>query len=164
MSSPALHCVGLVACGKAKVDHPAAARDLYTGGLFRAAAAYAAATYDEWYILSAAHGLVDPDQQLAPYDRSMRHLARAERATWGARTAGALQSRLHAQGLSVPTVPRGRPWPHDPQVEIWLHAGEVYVRALWFDLALFPAVRQTPLEGLRIGEQLRWYAQRRDAP
>jgi hypothetical protein len=60
--------IGLVGCGSAKLGRPAPARDLYTSQLFRKASAYAAATCDRWYVLSAKHGLVRPDQILEPYD------------------------------------------------------------------------------------------------
>lgn len=61
--------IALVACGKAKLDRAAPARDLYIGNLFRAARAHVeAASYDTWYILSAKHHLVHPDTVIAPYD------------------------------------------------------------------------------------------------
>jgi hypothetical protein len=71
----------VVPCGAAKLDQPAPARELYTGSYFRevlaAAETEAAATADELgvdvrvMILSAAHGLVDLDTVLDPYDLTM---------------------------------------------------------------------------------------------
>lgn len=65
----------VVPCGRAKLDHPAPARRLYTGAHFRfvldrveqAARGRGAAVR----ILSALHGLVDPEAELAPYDVTM---------------------------------------------------------------------------------------------
>ena len=37
--------IGLISCGKAKLAVAAPARSLYTGSLFKAASAYAEATY-----------------------------------------------------------------------------------------------------------------------
>ena len=68
MSAPTETTIGLVACAAAKLPHPAPARDLYVSQLFRKASAYAAATCDGWYILSAKHGLVHPDTIIEPHD------------------------------------------------------------------------------------------------
>ena len=61
--------VVLVACAKSKVSQPAAAKDLYSSARFRKARAYAEKLGDPWFILSAEHGLVAPDEWLAPYER-----------------------------------------------------------------------------------------------
>lgn len=63
--------VGLVGCASSKLRRPAAARELYTSQLFRKASAYAEATCDRWYILSAKHGLVHPDEFLEPYNQKL---------------------------------------------------------------------------------------------
>jgi len=61
----------LVSCGSEKLDRPAAAKDLYTGSLFRACRRYAERRGDDWIITSAKHGLVDPDKVLEPYEQKM---------------------------------------------------------------------------------------------
>jgi len=59
----------LIQCTKSKRDERAPARHLYDkSAYFRCMRAYAVATGEQWYILSAKHGLVDPDTELAPYD------------------------------------------------------------------------------------------------
>lgn len=60
--------IGLVSCASTKLSYPAPARDLYTSPLFRKASAYAELTCKSWYILSAKHGLLHPDQVVEPYD------------------------------------------------------------------------------------------------
>ena len=62
----------LVSCSKSKLDHPAAAKELYTSPLFRHARHYAEGLGAPWFILSAEHGLVAPDEWLAPYERYCR--------------------------------------------------------------------------------------------
>lgn len=76
--------IALVGCGKAKAMRPAPARMLYTGAPFRSALNVAVAEFgqDVW-ILSAKYGLVDPDEELAPYDLSMRNLDDSARWEWG---------------------------------------------------------------------------------
>ena len=59
----------LVACVKSKGTRPAAAKDLYISALFRKERAYAERAGVPWFILSAEHGLVAPDEWLAPYER-----------------------------------------------------------------------------------------------
>jgi len=59
----------LVACVKSKGTRPAAAKDLYISALFRKERAYAECAGVPSFILSAEHGLVAPDEWLAPYER-----------------------------------------------------------------------------------------------
>ena len=44
------------------------ARDLYTGALFEATLAYALTLTPHTFIVSARHGLLDLDTEIAPYD------------------------------------------------------------------------------------------------
>ena len=88
----------LVPCGASKLDHAAPARELYTGAHFRwvlrtveAAAQRAGA---RTLIVSARHGLVDPDQTLAPYDATLR------RGRTDLRLAFLLRQQLAEQGIS----------------------------------------------------------------
>lgn len=61
--------VTLIQCTNSKRDEKAKARDLYDeSNLFRSMRDYANAKNNEWYILSAKHGLVHPTQELHPYD------------------------------------------------------------------------------------------------
>ena len=53
--------IALVACVSRKTPRPLPAQDLYVSDWFRKASAYARRVADEWYILSAKHGLVSPD-------------------------------------------------------------------------------------------------------
>jgi len=127
-----------VACSRLKAVRPMPARDLYISPLFRAARAYAERRYgpERWFILSARHGLVRPDQLLAPYDLSLRQLTPTERAAWGDRVAIELTDRFPAGTV------------------LWFHAGALY-RA-----AIIPVVVhqvRAPLADLGIGQQLAWY-------
>lgn len=64
--------IALVGCGKSKLPHPAPARLLYIGSLFKAARRYVEdAGYDAWWILSARHGLVHPDEITEPYEATL---------------------------------------------------------------------------------------------
>ena len=81
--------IGVVACSRLKGDRPLPARALYVSPLFRATRAYAERRYgpEGWLILSAQHGLVDPETVLTPHERSLRQLSPRQRADWGNRIA-----------------------------------------------------------------------------
>lgn len=65
----------VVPCGRNKLDRPAAARELYASSHFRFALRQvetaAHVEGGQVRILSALHGLVDPDTVLEPYDVTM---------------------------------------------------------------------------------------------
>lgn len=63
----------VIPCSGAKLDRPAKARELYVGSMFasslKAALASVADAGGEVLILSALHGLVRLDDELAPYEQ-----------------------------------------------------------------------------------------------
>lgn len=126
----------LIGCGKTKLPTRALGRMLYTGNLFRAAKAYAQKHGSSWYILSAKYGLVDPDDVLDPYDLVLTDLDRRDRELWGEH----VRRSLKKAGV----------WDR----EIVFLAGSEYARAV----SGAPAVK-FPLQGLGIGERLRWFNQ-----
>lgn len=134
----------LIGCGARKLPHPAPARDLYTGSLFRAARGYAEATGRPWAIASALHGVLLPDQEVEPYDVRLP-TREAERDAWGERVAAQLWD-LGWRGL----------------VEI--HAGHDYARAVQQGLSLGPRglAGAIVMPGWPIGRRLQWYAQQRE--
>jgi len=73
----------LIPCVGLKLPKRAAARDLYQGALFEACLSYSAAIQpDATHILSALHGLVGLDQELDPYDVTLRELPEPERSQY----------------------------------------------------------------------------------
>lgn len=133
---PMSNRVALVSCVKSKRASAAPARDLYTSQLFRSLRGYAEATADEWYILSAEHGLLRPDQVISPYERTLNTMRKADRLAWA--------ERVQRQLLEV--LP--------PGAEVVFLAGERYRGDL------IPFLRErgfavaVPLEGLSFGRQL----------
>jgi hypothetical protein len=128
------YTIALVACSAAKLGHAAPARELYTSQLFKKAAAYAQRTADEWFILSAEHGLVHPDTILEPYDTK---LTAGSTKAWAARTREQLESELNRGGA----------------FELVVLAGKHYRTAV-------EGLECTvPMQGLGIGQQLGWLTQ-----
>ena len=91
-----------------------------------------------WFILSAKHGLVHPDAEIAPYDETLNNMPVAARRGWAKRVNSQLAETL-------PNVD-----------EVVIFAGRRYREFIERQLrARFTSV-EVPMEGLRIGEQLRW--------
>lgn len=93
----------LIACSAAKLPHAAPAGELYTGQLFKLAKAYALATGDDWLILSAKHGLLDPSKTIDHYDQRLTH-----KSAWGARQALKLWSLSRTHHYSRLVMLAGR--------------------------------------------------------
>jgi hypothetical protein len=77
-----LRRLGPIGCVKEKRSQPSKARDLYVSTLFVGRRRYVEFTCDLWWVLSAAHGLVDPDDCLEPYDVALKDQSRARRRAW----------------------------------------------------------------------------------
>lgn len=131
----------LVACVKEKLSVPAAARDLYVSPLFRKEREYAERSGLPWFILSAEHGLVAPDEWLAPYERYLPDTPSSFRRAWGMWVVERLT--LLTGSLSGRTIE--------------IHAGSTYVDALRGPLATKGASPYEPLAGLGMGQRLAWY-------
>ncbi len=97
---------------------------------------------NEWWILSAEHGLVHPADHLAPYDVTLKDAGRTERRNWSARVLASIDDRVHLEPGDV----------------FEIHAGAEYR-----DFGLLDGLRtrgcsvEIPTEGMRIGHQLRFY-------
>lgn len=79
--------VAFVACCKTKLDHPAPAKNLYQSPLFTLTRKYVEreirkSCFHGWFILSALHGVVEPDQVLEPYDVSLAAMSKKDREEW----------------------------------------------------------------------------------
>jgi len=135
--------VALVGCGKSKAAEARPAAELYTGPLFQAARRYAVATCDDWLILSAKHGVVLPDDVIAPYELALTSMRLDERAMWGRHAASAIAYRYREVSVCFIGL-----------------AGEPYLDAVDGRL---DGVLERPLEGLQVGERLRWFNEQRTA-
>lgn len=136
----------LVTCVKTKQRRPSAAKDLYTSPLFRKQRAYAETGHAPWFILSAEHGLVAPDDWLAPYERYLPDTPASYREAWAAWVAERLQM------LTGPMTGK----------VIEVHAGADYLDVLRPVLEERGAAVTDPLRGLSMGERLAWYKTERE--
>ncbi len=134
--------VGLVGCVKSKKPVPAPARELYTSALFKGRRSYVEASCDRWFILSAEHGLVSPEQVLAPYDVTLKGASAARRREWTIQVIAQLTTELGDLGGRVFEV----------------HAGADYLAGgLVAELRSGGAAVELPMQGLSMGRQLAFY-------
>lgn len=138
--------VVLIGCVKTKQDRGAPAKDLYVSDYFRKMRAYAEGVGVRWFILSAEHGLVGPEDWLEPYERYLPDADREYRRAWGQRVAAQLAEAVGPlHGLVVD-----------------VHAGSAYVEAAEEALRPLGAVVVDQLRGLPFGRRLSWYLQEAD--
>ena len=140
--------VCLVGCSKEKLAQAAPAKDLYCSVLFRLCRNWAERNADAWAILSGKHLLVDPDEVIEPYDRSIR-----ERRPFDQRRP--LSSKDFAQCVYAAVqgwACRFATPTEGPRLVVL--AGQDYWQ--WID-GHFDMER--PLDGLGIGQRLRWLRQ-----
>ena len=102
----------LVGCVKRKQHHAGPARELYTSTAWKYRRRYAETHCCPWYILSAKHGLLDPDDWIEPYDLALDKLSAPERREWSHRVLDDLVVRVSEL--------RG--------TNIEIHAGKQYVK------------------------------------
>jgi hypothetical protein len=133
----------LVGCVSRKERSARPARDLYRTELFRRRRAYAEASARPWYIVSALHGLLKPEQVVDPYDVRLSDLTWEERHALAAKVAEDLAREVGPLAGCVFEV----------------HAGEEYARMIAIGLRPHGVAITAPLRGLRIGEQLAWYGE-----
>lgn len=143
--------IGLIGCVKSKAATSAPAAELYTSALFRGRRAAVERSCDRWFVLSALHGLVAPDEVLEPYDLAMASLSVVDRRRWSFGVLGTLRERLGDL----------------PSQTFEVHAGATYTdHGLVEGLRRDGAVVELPVAGRTLGQQLAWYAEhdRRTSP
>ncbi|HET6293294.1 MAG TPA: hypothetical protein VFG33_07965 [Kribbella sp.] len=133
--------VVLITCVKTKLSVPAAAKDLYISALFQKQRQYAERSGATWFILSAEHGLVRPEEWLAPYERYLPDCPPSYRNAWAQWSAARLE-------LLLGTI-AGK--------TIEIHASSLYASCLTPALQTLGAIVSTPLAGLAQGQRLAWY-------
>lgn len=132
------HGVYLVSCVSQKKEGTTRARDLYISDWFVKARKNVELTGCFWFILSAKYGLTDPNSVIKSYDATLKTMGIRERRDWADRVFLQIRERF----------PR-------PSHFVFL-AGATYREFLARLLLDWGATIEIPLEGLRIGEQLRW--------
>ena len=128
----------LVSCVDQKSDERSAAKDLYISPWFVKARRYVEQIGGPWRILSAEYGLVKPEQSIKPYEKTLNTLPVADRRLWAARV-------LEQLTKAVPDLD-----------QVVFLAGRPY-REFLTDLLEERGIQvEVPMQGLGIGQQLKW--------
>ncbi len=133
----------LVGCVKTKRSGKHPAQDLYISPLFRQRRHYVKLKRPHrWFILSAKHGLLEPIEEIEPYDCYLADLPYEERLEWSRNVLTQLTGLVDSL--------------HNTAIEI--HAGKPYWNCgLKSGLEQAGAIVTTPLDGLKFGDQVQWY-------
>lgn len=126
--------VVLISCVSQKQSRKAKVRDLYTSTLFKLNLKYAEKLRpDKIYVLSAKHGLLSLNDEIAPYNQTLNEMTNKEVKAWAKEVLDQLKRVSEIEKTKY----------------IFL-AGDRYRKYL------LPALKDyaIPLQGLRIGEQL----------
>lgn len=126
----------LVSCVSSKAESKRIAKDLYTSPLFRYARAVAERDYDRWFILSAKHGLLSPNDEVSPYDETLITQPTEQRIRWANRVVKQLRKELK------------------PDDEVTFLAGDLYREFIMPQLVEQGFACAIPLAGLGLGQQI----------
>jgi len=130
----------LIACASSKQDTPQAAKDLYISALFQKSVGWMnKQNFDYWFILSAKHGLLPPDKVIAPYNQTLNQMPVKQRIQWSINVYQSLKPYL------------------DKNTSVTFLAGDKYrSKHLVHLIQKVECEILVPMEGMRIGEQLKW--------
>lgn len=124
----------LISCVSKKLPHEARVEDLYTSTLFKFNLKYAKKLGpDAIFVLSAKHGVLELDAEIAPYDVTLNGMRSVERKAWSMKVLEQLAMHANLQ-----------------EDHFIFLAGQNYRKYVVPCLASF----EIPLEGLPIGKQL----------
>lgn len=137
-ASGAPHTLYLVSCVKTKRNTLVPAKDLYVSPWFRKARAFVERTGDPWRILSAEYGLLHPDEEVRPYERTLNAMRVKERRAWAERVLAGTETCL------------------DGVDSVVFFAGQRYREFLEPELRGRGLAVVIPMIGLSQGRQMRW--------
>lgn len=136
--------IGLVSCTKSKKNKASKPKELYIESqLFRKKRKYVEDQHDNWYILSAKHGLLDPDgEPIEPYDETLSGAKKARKEKW----AEKVFKQMDEEGIL--------------EHELVFHCGKDYSEFLIQKFEKREIHYNKPTKGLGLGEKLKWYKER----
>ena len=115
--------------------------------LFAGRRSYVEQSSGDWWVLSAEHGLVHPDEVLAPYNVTLKDAGRLARRSWSNQLLLVIDERIQPRRGDV----------------FEIHAGAEYREFGLLDgLRDRGCVVEIPTEGMPFGVQLRFYKQARE--
>ena len=129
------NCTYIVSCVSAKSEYSCEAGEMYQSVWFKKAIEFIGAR--DYYIISAKYGLLHPHDFIQPYNLSLYDLDVKTRVEWGKSVSKSIQKKI----------------PYN-QTIVFL-AGKTYIKYIIGHLNNYKV--GTPLKGLGIGQQLKWF-------
>lgn len=135
-----MKCVFLVPCVKKKKLSAVPARELYISYRFRRMRELVEATECPWFILSAKHHLLAPNEVIKYYDQTLNGKPSEVRRAWAEEVRKQMNSELPRAEATV------------------VLAGRLYYEYLmpYLEKRFGRPNIKIPMKGLKNGEQLRW--------
>jgi cytoplasmic iron level regulating protein YaaA (DUF328/UPF0246 family) len=131
--------IALIACASKKISTPDKARNIYISPLFKLSMKYAEQLEpDQIFILSALHGLLDPNKVIDPYNVTLNKFSSSEIRAWANNVLSDLGSVANLK-----------------KDHFIILAGTNYRKYLTPHLGSY----EVPLEGKGIGKQLQYLKQ-----
>ena len=127
--------IAFISCVKTKQNFPCKAREMYISPLFKKTLAFAEKHADRVFILSAKYGLLQLEDKIAPYEKTLKNATEHEKKRW----AYLVYKKFLEIGGNL----------NEPCLFL---CGIDYRKYL---VPKFPNAR-IPLKGLSFGNQLRW--------
>jgi hypothetical protein len=130
--------VALVSCTKLKKSYPCSAEEMYLPSpLFRKTREYVLRNdFSAWFILSAKYGLLMPLDVISPYNITLNDMKKDDIIRWA--------ERVNGQFISCYT-------------DVFFFTGKIYRKFLIPLFELRNIRCEVPLEGMGIGQQLKFY-------
>jgi hypothetical protein len=130
----------LISCVSKKLNIKSRAEELYDSPLFNKNLEYAKSLKpDDIFILSAKYGLLDLDEKIQPYDLTLNQMKKSEIQLWAQGVVG--QLKLKSDFIND---------------EFIFLAGQKYREFILPHITHY----RIPMEGLKIGQQLKWLTER----
>jgi len=128
--------VVLIPCAAKKLDHPAKAQNLYISDYFKSNLSYAKSLNPhKIFILSAKYGLLNLQDEITPYDQTLKKMSKNEQIVWASKVLEQLKKEVNLN-----------------EDKFIFLAGEEYRKFLLSNIKNY----ETPTKGLGIGKQLKF--------
>lgn len=115
-----------------------AAKDLYISPFFKKMRRYAEQNSDGWFILSAKHGVLQPEQVIPFYECTLNEMPKQARVDWAKLVQHQLLELLPAGAVVV------------------VLAGDRYREGIVPFLKSHGFTVEVPMDGMKFGPQQRW--------
>lgn len=130
----------LLSCVATKLSKPAPAKELYNSPLFKGSLKYAESLKpDDIVILSAKHYVLPLNKVIKPYNKTLLNMPKEEIQEWAVQVLKILADKYDLE-----------------KDHFIILAGDKYRKYITPQITHWSA----PLKGLRIGQQLSWYAKK----